>query len=268
MQSVVDLINRTSEQVEGAAQYNEGRESISRPSPDINDPIHVPKIGGKSALPVLLPTSNRQSNSPPEAASNPVRRLAPVNGGIPAARPISDSRSSFDNGVRNGISSPQDISLRSPNLPMPPPESDGPIGIFSGKPMPRWPIPPPIFDTRDNSGAAAGNWLTSALLRGRSTSQPSSDDANGSPVPFAPNRPNSFNTGNAATPPSDPGSAIDPPASPSQDSQGPLTLNDAFLEYLKRLNANQPPVGASDQARRQCHATHCQLLRRRTTMDQ
>jgi hypothetical protein len=103
--------------------------------------------------------------------------------------------------------------------------------------MPRWSIPPPIFDTRDNSGAAAGNWLTSALLRGRSTSQPSSDDTNGSQVPLAPNG-QDFKT----TAPSDPGDIFDPLALPSQSSEGPLSLNDAYLEYLKRLHAGQSPA--------------------------
>jgi hypothetical protein len=105
--------------------------------------------------------------------------------------------------------------------------------------MPRWPIPPPIFDTRDNSGTAAGNWLTSALLRGNRVSQPSSLDTNGSQVPLAPNGQDS-----ATTEPSDPGNALDPLASPAQNSEGPLSLNDAYLEYLKRLNASQSPASA------------------------
>jgi len=129
----------------------------------------------------------------------------------------------------------------SPNLPTPPLENEGPIGIFSGKPMPRWPIPPPIFDTRDNSNVASGNRLTSALLRDKRVSQPSSLDTNGSQVPLAPNGQDS-----ATTAPSDPDDAFDPLASPAQNSEGPLSLNDAYLEYLKRLNANQPPVSASE----------------------
>jgi hypothetical protein len=95
MQSVVDLINRTIMQVERAAQYNKGRESISHPPPDTNDPIHVPKIRGNSAPLVLLSAGNEQPNSPPEAESDPVPRLVRVSGGIPAAMPVSDNRNSL-----------------------------------------------------------------------------------------------------------------------------------------------------------------------------
>jgi hypothetical protein len=128
------------------------------------------------------------------------------------------------------------------NRSVPSPEVEGPIGLVSGKPMPQWPVPPPIFDTRDNSGTAAGNWLTSALLRDGRQSQSSWLGTNAPQVPFAPDRQNSPGNGNAATTtaPSDPDVAFASPASPPQNSEGPLTLNEAYLEYLKRLNANQP----------------------------
>jgi hypothetical protein len=184
----------------------------------------------------MVPT---QPALPPLAESNPVRRLVRVNDGTSTAMPFSDNRSSWGDRFGNGVSLPQDIPPRNPNLPMPPPENEGPIGIVSGKPMPRWPIPPPIFDTRDNSGTAAGNWLTSALLRDKRVSQPSSLDTNGSQVPLAPNGQDS-----ATTAPNDPDDAFDPRALSSQNSEGALSLNDAYLEYLKRLNANQSPASA------------------------
>jgi hypothetical protein len=104
----------------------------------------------------------------------------------------------------------------------------------------------PIFDTRDNSNAT-GNWFTAALLTDSQKSQPSSLGANAPQVPFAPNRQNSLGSGNAATPVmSGPGDAFAPPTSPSQDSQGDLSLNDAYLEYLRRLDANQSQASADD----------------------
>jgi hypothetical protein len=192
----------------------------------------------------LDPTETQPRSTPPGKPVVPTNPMK-YDGGTPPdpSVPVSPQLHNWS-GPRlthmNGSASPS----RNPNAATSLPETDGPIGIFSGKPMPRWPVPPPIFNTRDNSGAAGGNWLTSALLRGSRMSQPSSFDANGSPASFAPNRQSSLNSGNASTAPSDPGDAPDPPTSPSQDSQGPLTLNDAYLEYLKRLNANQPPVSA------------------------
>jgi hypothetical protein len=186
----------------------------------------------------------RTSPSPTEPMSLQLHnwsapRLVRVNGSTSAGTPVFGNQSSWGDRFGNGTSFPQNIPPRSPNLPMPPPESEGPIGIFSGKPMPRWPIPPPILDTRDNSNVASGNRLTSALLRDKRVSQPSSLDTNGSQVPLAPNGQDS-----ATTEPSDPGAIFDPPALPSQNSEGPLSLNDAYLEYLKRLNANQSSASA------------------------
>jgi hypothetical protein len=171
-------------------------------------------------------------------------RLVRVNGLTPQALPAmstasSDSRSSWGDRFGNGISFPQDIPPRNPNLPMPPPENEGPTGIVSGKPMPRWPIPPPIFDTRDNSGTAAGNWLASALLRDSSVSQPSSLDTNGSQASLAPNGQDS-----ATTAPSDRSDIFAPLTTSSQNSQGPLTLNEAYQQYRGRLDASQSPASA------------------------
>jgi hypothetical protein len=178
----------------------------------------------------------------PQTDSRPAPRLVRVNGLTPQALPAmstasSDNRSSWGDRFGNGISFPQDIPPLNPNLPMPPPENEGPIGIVSGKPMPRWPIPPPIFDTRDNSGTAAGNWLTSALLRDSSVSQPSSLDTNGSQASLAPNGQDS-----ATTAPSDRSDNFAPLTTSSQNSQGPLTLNEAYQQYRRRLDASQSPA--------------------------
>jgi hypothetical protein len=64
----------------------------------------------------------------------------------------------------NWTSSPEGITPRNPNLPVPPPEPGRPLGIFSGKPTPEWPFPPPIWGLPDNSNASGnsdGDWFTS-----------------------------------------------------------------------------------------------------------
>ena len=95
MQSVVDLIDRTIEQVEKAAQYNEGRESISLPPPDTNDPIRTPEIKSNSALPVLLPIGVEQPAPSPQADVNPVRRLVRLNGSMSPAVSADPSSEGF-----------------------------------------------------------------------------------------------------------------------------------------------------------------------------
>jgi hypothetical protein len=53
------------------------------------------------------------------------------------------------------------ISPLNPNLP-PPPETDRPLGIVSGQPIPQWVTPPPIFGRRDRFEAPVdegGDWL-------------------------------------------------------------------------------------------------------------
>src|SRR5205814_699512 len=134
---------------------------------------------------------------------------------------------------------------------VPPPEAEGPLGIVSGKPMRL--IPLPIFNTRDNSNTASGqNWFTTlgGLLRDGGKPQASAIDAGTPAVPFASDRQNAFGNGSgAASPASEPGNALAPPMSAPQNPRGPLSLNDAYLEYLKRLNASQLlPASAADSS--------------------
>jgi hypothetical protein len=65
MRSVIELIDRTIEQVEEAARNNEGRDSISLSPPKTNDPIDDPRVIspralGNAALPISLPADGRQ----------------------------------------------------------------------------------------------------------------------------------------------------------------------------------------------------------------
>lgn len=125
-----------------------------------------PPSPGDPALPVdpmryedRAPLSSAQPISLSLADSSPVRRLVRVNGNTPSMPIVwSDSRGSSGDPFEKQTSSPHGFSPRNLNSPAPPAEvegpSGGPPGIFSGKPMPLWTTPPPIFDTRDHSDAA------------------------------------------------------------------------------------------------------------------
>jgi Asp-tRNA(Asn)/Glu-tRNA(Gln) amidotransferase C subunit len=70
MQSVVDLIERTIDQVEQVARNNEGRDRISRPPPNTDDPIDDPRVTSpralsNAALPISLPRRWTTSGSKP-----------------------------------------------------------------------------------------------------------------------------------------------------------------------------------------------------------
>jgi hypothetical protein len=48
------------------------------------------------------------------------------------------------------------MTLPDPDQPVPP-QPGGPLGIFTGKPMPSWTVPPPLGGLLDNSNAAGNN---------------------------------------------------------------------------------------------------------------
>jgi len=137
-------------------------------------------------------------------------------------------------------SSAASAALRNPNVLASGTESDGPIGLVSGKPM-RFPFAP-IFDTRDPSGANGASNRSTALddlIQGVARLRAPSFDA-GVATPPVPNRRVSLSNGNDSNSPSNgPVAAFTPPVLAPQNPQGPFSLNDAYLEYLKRLNANQ-----------------------------
>jgi hypothetical protein len=153
----------------------------------------------------------------------------------------------LDNLFGSGTSSFDSIAPRNPNTPAPPQDAEGPIGLVSGKPM-RFPFAP-IFDTRDRSGATGDsnrpNALDDLIWRGGRL-QTSLFDS-GAAAPLAPNPQSRFGSGNGtASSATGPGDAPTPSTPTPQNPQGPLSLNDAYLEYLKRLNANQPQAPAFD----------------------
>jgi hypothetical protein len=198
----------------------------------------------------LTPLSPAQPTSLPQIDSIPVRRLVRLNSSTSPAMPVvsSDGRNSWGDRFGSAPSFSDDTIPRNPNVPMPPPEAEGPLGLVSGKPMRL--IPLPIFNIRDNSNVASGqNWFTGLSWDGRKP-QASAIDAGTPARPLVSDRQNSFGNGSgAASPSSDPGDALAPPMSAPPDSQGPLSLNDAYLEYLKRLNASQLlPASAADSS--------------------
>jgi len=83
---------------------------------------------------------------PPQTDSTPVPRLVRVNGGTSPAVSTAPSghRLPFSDRFGNWTASPEDGFVpRDLNLLAPSPEPGRPVGIFSGKPMPCWTVPPP-----------------------------------------------------------------------------------------------------------------------------
>jgi hypothetical protein len=154
----------------------------------------------------------------------------PFDGGIPNQPPNAGAPHSED--TTSGSGNPP-YAMVAPNGHQP--DSDGPIGLFSGKPM-RFPFAA-IFQTGAPSAAASDPNQRSALddlIWNGLGPRTSSLDAVAAP-PLAPDRYISFGNANGLISSSgDPGAAFPP----LPDSQGPLSLNDAYLEYLKRLNAS------------------------------
>jgi hypothetical protein len=167
-------------------------------------------------------------------------RLVRVNGSPSAAlpAPLPDTQNPWDDGFENGTSSFGGITPRNPNAPASPSESEGPIGLFSGEPM-RF-LFAPIFQTRTPSDgdpdrrSALDNLIWSGL-----GSRAFSPDA-GTAQPLLPDRRISSASGNVSDSLSNKSSpGLVPPISAPPDSQGPLSLNDAYLEYLRRLGVSQ-----------------------------
>jgi hypothetical protein len=135
------------------------------------------------------------------------------------------------------------------NLPVSPPEAESPFGIFSGKPMPLWKTPPPIFDTRDRSDAAGDqNRFTTlgGLLWGGGKSKASALAAGAPAEPFALDGKDSFSNG-AASPESGPGAGIVPPAWVAQQPQkSPASLIMDYIQRLRPLDTNPSRASTFD----------------------
>jgi hypothetical protein len=182
MDSIIRLIDQTREQVEQAARNIEGEDRISRPPPHTDDPIDDPRVISPRALSsaplsISLPLEGEQPAPRPQAggtpgtsSSKPARILSrkiadqsPASAFDTSAPAALDRQDSFGDRFGNFTSSSDGVIPRTPNLAVPPSDPGRPLGIFSGKPMPRRITPPPIWGLPDNS-AASGNdgrdWLT------------------------------------------------------------------------------------------------------------
>jgi hypothetical protein len=89
---------------------------------------------------------------------------------LPAGPAFAPGRSTtFDDRFANWTDSDGVTAPLAPH-PAPPPEEDNrPRGIFSGKPMPNYPVPPPIFGLREPGAPDDEDWLPQLLAprRGR-----------------------------------------------------------------------------------------------------
>jgi len=226
MNAVVDIDGQSSTIPPGSNASGASDNSIENSFLGGIDPMNPTQA---VSLPVTGGTQGIVSNKP---APRLVRMIAKESrasrseGGVPPVPFVPsnevlspDDRASFGDLFGNWTSSPDGgISPRNPNLAVPPPESSRPTGIFSGKPMPQWVTPPPIWGARYNSepfGGSIGNWYDSV-------------------------------TGGASSP--EGGSADTRSMSQLQESQGPLSLMDAYLQYLARLNGNKPQASVFDAA--------------------
>jgi hypothetical protein len=189
----IDLANGAGANTFRAQAINGDNRIVAEQSGLANDARNVPVLGrraiardssdngfGNSASSAdgIDPMNPAQPTPLPLADSSPVRRLVRVNGNASPAMSVvsSDGRGSLGDLSGNQTSSPNGISPRNPNLPVPLPETERSLGIVSGKPMPLWTTPPSIFNTRDKSDAADDqNRLTTlgGLLWGGGKSQAS-----------------------------------------------------------------------------------------------
>jgi hypothetical protein len=227
--------------------YTVQLEPSEAPPPSLGDPalpVDPMKYGDRASL------SPAQPISLPLADSSPVRRLVRVNGNAPATPAVSsDGRDSLGGLFENQTSSPHGNSPRGLNFPVSPPEAEMPIGIFSGKPMPLWKTPPPIFDTRDRSDAAGdqSHFTTLGdLLWGGGKPKASAFVPGAPAVPSVLDGEESFSNG-AASPESSPGAGIVPPGWTAQQPQkSPASLLMDYIQRLKPLEATPSRASAFD----------------------
>jgi hypothetical protein len=93
-----------------------------------------------------------------------------------------DDRASFSDRFRNWTSSPEDFTPQNPNLLVPAPEPDGPLGIFSGKPMSLSRLPSSVWGLPDNSDASGDgnsfNFLAGLAFQPTQPAPPLQADSN------------------------------------------------------------------------------------------
>jgi hypothetical protein len=132
-----------------------------------------PDTGGKRAERVLGKFIGDKLITPAEAASPPGPMLP-----SPTAPNLPSEESALSDQSENAADAPRpdayprlqsrrvssaftNITPRNPNQPEPPPQPGPPLGIFSGKPVSQWLLPPSVWGLPDNADAAGnGDWFT------------------------------------------------------------------------------------------------------------
>lgn len=217
------------------------RPQVQYPAGQIGDGNGLGVGDWRFSLVGIDPMNPTQPVPPPLTDSNPVRRLVSATGNTsPAssAAPVAPSdRNSFGDRFGNWTSSPEGITPRNPNQPVPSPEPGRPLGIFTGKPMPLWATPLPIWGPPADSNASGNsNWFTTlgGVLGNGQKSPASAINAGATAPPIAP--PDSSNSSGgiadwiAALAGTD-------PQNPSQPAQPPL---DDGLRGFYRDDPRQP----------------------------
>lgn len=203
--------------------FESGPYAVKLESPKVQ-PMPAPS---SDSAPPIDPT-NHESGAPTDL-TRPM--FLPQPGDRSASRPVRETASAAGATPDN------------PNALASPPDSEGPIGLFSGKPI-RFPFAP-IFQPLAPAGGASNRNRRSALdnmIWNGLGSRASSPDVDAAP-PLVPDRQiSSSNAISSASSSGGPGAASAPPMLAPPDSQGPLSLNEAYLEYLKRLKFDQSQV--------------------------
>jgi hypothetical protein len=193
---------------------------VSPSGPPLRDPT-APNLPGDETLGIISDKPERRLgrrivNPSPASASQatvPAMPFVPSNEGLSP-----DDRAFFSDRFGNWTSS-GGITQRNPSLPVPSPDPDRPLGIFSGKPMPLWTTPPPLGGLLDNSNAAGNNgrnWFTALA-------------------------------GNSFSPTGGSGDTRSSPTPEPQQSQGPaLPYIQEYLQYLNQMNGNNPRASVFD----------------------
>lgn len=198
------------------------------PGKDFPDVFESGPYGVRLAPAETQPRSTSPDNSAPS--------VAPMKYG--AGTPFSDNPNPWDDIFGNRISSLGGFAPRNPNGPALPAETQGPIASISGKPT-RF-LFAPIFQTRTPSdGGPDRRSVLDDLLWNGLRSRAISSDAD-TAQPLLPDRriSSAFRDESDSSPTMSPGLVPPMPVAP-EDSQEPLSLNDACLEYLRRLGLNQ-----------------------------
>ena len=119
----VDLIERVAGPIHGGP-FRNGPHGVSWQ----NHLNLVKGYGDATAMPNVERITNDFRYGPPAQA---------------AAGQVGDGK-----GVANWVSSLYDVDPSNPTQPVAQQQTEGPLGLVSNKPMPNWPVPPPIYKTR------------------------------------------------------------------------------------------------------------------------